>query len=59
MNNEISTTLIDADAEIKLAVDLIYLLEVNEVEPEIALKAIKIVENDLLNKIKKAKHLNE
>ena len=41
----------DAPDDIKLAVDLIYLLETNEVDPETALKALKIVEADLLRKI--------
>ncbi|WP_339386442.1 pleiotropic regulatory protein RsmS [Vibrio caribbeanicus] len=41
----------DAPNDIKLAVDLIYLLETNEVDPETALKALKIVEADLLRKI--------
>ena len=41
----------DAPNDIKLAVELIYLLETNEVDPETALKALKIVEADLLRKI--------
>lgn len=41
----------DAPNDIKLAVDLIFLLETNEVDPETALKALKIVEADLLRKI--------
>ncbi|RQW63274.1 pleiotropic regulatory protein RsmS [Vibrio viridaestus] len=41
----------DAPEEIQLAVDLIYLLEQNNIEPEIALKALDIVKNDYLKKI--------
>ncbi|MEZ9056744.1 pleiotropic regulatory protein RsmS [Vibrio pelagius] len=40
-----------APDEIKLAVDLIYLFESNEIDPKVALKAIKIVENDLQAKL--------
>ncbi|MDN2480726.1 pleiotropic regulatory protein RsmS [Vibrio agarivorans] len=43
-----------APAEVKLAVDLIYLLETNEISPEIALKAIDIVRGDLLSKVERA-----
>ncbi|CAH0540625.1 pleiotropic regulatory protein RsmS [Vibrio marisflavi] len=46
-----SNPLDNAPDEIKLAVDLIYLLESNEVEPETALAAIEIVKHDLENKI--------
>lgn len=56
MTKKISTPLTEANAEIQLAVDLIYLLEVNQIQPEMALQALKIVENDLLNKIEDAKH---
>ncbi|EGQ7779192.1 TPA: pleiotropic regulatory protein RsmS [Vibrio parahaemolyticus] len=42
----------DAPEEIKLAVDLIYLLETNEIDPEVAIKALKIVQTDLENKLK-------
>ncbi|PMH44983.1 primosomal protein [Vibrio sp. 10N.286.49.B3] len=41
----------DAPQEIKLAVDLIYLLESNEIDPQVALNALKIVQNDLESKI--------
>lgn len=41
----------DAPDEIKLAVDLIYLLESNEVDPQVALKALEIVKSDLVQKI--------
>lgn len=40
-----------APEHIKLAVDLIYLLESNEVEPQTALKALDIVRQDLQQKI--------
>ncbi|QIA62908.1 pleiotropic regulatory protein RsmS [Vibrio astriarenae] len=54
MSNENSTpsNLDQAPEEIKLAVDLIYLLESNEIAPETALKAIEIVRSDLLTKLK-------
>ncbi|HGY9615852.1 pleiotropic regulatory protein RsmS [Vibrio harveyi] len=51
MPEESKSPLDDAPEEIKLAVDLIYLLETNEIDPKIALKAIKIVQSDLENKI--------
>ncbi|AIV05045.1 MULTISPECIES: pleiotropic regulatory protein RsmS [Vibrio] len=51
MSEESKSPLDDAPEEIKLAVDLIYLLETNEIDPKIALKAIKIVQSDLENKI--------
>ncbi|KJY83198.1 primosomal protein [Vibrio galatheae] len=41
----------NAPDEIKLAVDLIYLLESNEVDPQVALEAIKIVQADLERKL--------
>ncbi|MDD9157498.1 pleiotropic regulatory protein RsmS [Aliivibrio sp. S4TY2] len=40
----------NAPDEIKLAVDLIYLLESNKVKKEIAIKALEIVLNDFKNK---------
>ncbi|RTZ15658.1 DUF2496 domain-containing protein [Vibrio aquaticus] len=40
-----------APDEIKLAVDLIYLLESNEVDPKIAIEALKIVQSDLERKL--------
>ncbi|UKA05544.1 pleiotropic regulatory protein RsmS [Photobacterium damselae subsp. damselae] len=40
-----------APAEIKLAVDIIYLLESNEIDPAIALAALAIVKTDLERKI--------
>lgn len=47
---EESSPLDNAPDEIKLAVDLIYLLENNEVEKETAIKALEIVLNDYRNK---------
>lgn len=41
----------NAPDEIKLAVDLIYLLETSEIEPSIALKALEIVQADLRRKL--------
>ncbi len=46
-NNGIDT----APEEIKLAVDLIYLLESNEVDPAVALQAINIVKQDLEKRV--------
>ncbi|NVD06355.1 DUF2496 domain-containing protein [Vibrio sp. JPW-9-11-11] len=40
-----------APDEIKLAVDLIYLLESNHVDPKTALAALEIVKADLINKL--------
>ena len=45
------SSLENAPAEIKLAVDLIYLLETNEIDPKIALKALRIVSDDLHKKV--------
>ncbi|WED22728.1 pleiotropic regulatory protein RsmS [Vibrio sp. JC009] len=47
MTEQNSSPLDNAPDEIKLAVDLIYLLESNEIDPETALKAINIVKKDL------------
>lgn len=46
-----SAGLENAPDEIKLAVDLIYLLESNQVDPKVALEAIKIVLADLESKL--------
>lgn len=46
-----NTGLENAPTEIKLAVDLIYLLESNDVDPQVALAAIKIVNADLEEKL--------
>ncbi|KDM93194.1 pleiotropic regulatory protein RsmS [Photobacterium galatheae] len=48
-------SLADAPKEVQLAVDLIYLLETHEIEPEIALSALEIVKNDLLAKLNQHK----
>ncbi|WP_082665363.1 DUF2496 domain-containing protein [Pseudoalteromonas sp. H105] len=40
-----------APAHIKLAVDLIQLLEENDVEPEDVLKALEIIKGDYTNKL--------
>ncbi|HHX8526719.1 pleiotropic regulatory protein RsmS [Vibrio diabolicus] len=52
MAEQPTSPLDDAPEEIKLAVDLIYLLESNEIDPEVALNALKIVQSDLENKLK-------
>ncbi|HCG6970948.1 TPA: pleiotropic regulatory protein RsmS [Vibrio parahaemolyticus] len=52
MADQPTSPLDDAPEEIKLAVDLIYLLETNEIDPEVAIKALKIVHTDLENKLK-------
>lgn len=44
--------LADAPKDVQLAVDLIYLLETNEIDSEVALSALEIVKNDLLTKMK-------
>ncbi|MEZ8823054.1 pleiotropic regulatory protein RsmS [Vibrio amylolyticus] len=51
MSNDNTTPLDNAPDEIKLAVDLIYLLESNEVDIETAIKAIDIVKADLQTKL--------
>ncbi|MCW8334819.1 pleiotropic regulatory protein RsmS [Vibrio paucivorans] len=51
MADQAKSPLDDAPEEIKLAVDLIYLLESNEIEPSIALKAIEIIKSDLEQKL--------
>lgn len=40
-----------APAHIKLAVDLIQLLEENNIAPEVALRALEIVQQDYKNKV--------
>ncbi len=47
-----SVPLNDAPDEIKLAVDLIYLLESHDIDPQVALAALEIVKGDLQNRIK-------
>ena len=44
------TSLKNASIETQLAVDIIYLLESSDIEPEIVLKALDIVKNDYLTK---------
>ncbi|WP_299495516.1 pleiotropic regulatory protein RsmS [uncultured Shewanella sp.] len=40
-----------ASAEVKLAVDLIFLFESNDIDPHVALQALSIVKKDLESKI--------
>ena len=40
-----------APMEVQLAVDLIYLLESHNIEPDIALKAVELVSTDLKRKL--------
>lgn len=40
----------NASIEIQVAIDLIYILEVNQIEPTTALKALDIVKKDYENK---------
>lgn len=47
-------TLEQAPEEIKLAVDLICLLEQNNIDPQVAIEALKIVQSDCEAKLKKA-----
>ncbi|MGY3903171.1 pleiotropic regulatory protein RsmS [Aeromonas lusitana] len=46
----------NAPPEIKLAVDLIELLETNEIDPALALAALAIVQRDYERKIQQAAH---
>ncbi len=48
--------LTEAPQHIQLAVDLIYLLESNEIAPEVALEAIKVVERDLRSKLSSSRN---
>ncbi|MDV5170675.1 pleiotropic regulatory protein RsmS [Photobacterium rosenbergii] len=52
MTESTSSPLDNAPEDIKLAVDLIYLLESNEIDPETALSALEIVKSDLEAKVK-------
>ena len=52
MTEPTSSSLDNAPEDIKLAVDLIYLLESNEIDPETALSALEIVKSDLEAKVK-------
>nr|WP_086937520.1 pleiotropic regulatory protein RsmS [Thaumasiovibrio occultus] len=51
MQDQQKTPLDDAPDDIKLAVDLIYLLESHDIAPQIALRALEIVKRDLQQKI--------
>ena len=51
MNNAATTSLDNAPAEIKLAVDLICLLEDNDIDPQTVLSAIDIVRHDFEKKL--------
>lgn len=51
-DSRIESPLNSAPAEVKLAVDLIYLLENNEIDSQVALNAIEIVKKDLERKIR-------
>ncbi|MGR5067159.1 MULTISPECIES: pleiotropic regulatory protein RsmS [Vibrio] len=51
MSDQPISPLDSAPEEVKLAVDLIYLLETNKIDPATALKALEIVKNDLENKL--------
>lgn len=42
----------NASPELQLAVDLIYLLECNEIAPDVALAALEIVKKDYQEKLK-------
>ena len=49
----VSDLLTDAPKHIQLAVDLIQLLESNDIEPEVAIKALEIVIDDFTKKTSK------
>ncbi|PJC87655.1 primosomal protein [Vibrio sp. HA2012] len=53
MTDKPAQTLDNAPEEVKLAVDLIYLLESNEVDPQTALSALEMVRLDLERKLEK------
>ena len=55
MADQPTSPLDDAPEEIKLAVDLIYLLESNDIAPEIALAALKIVQQDTEHRLQTQK----
>ncbi|KLV09215.1 primosomal protein [Photobacterium aquae] len=52
MNSDSTSPLDNAPEDIKLAVDLIYLLESNEIDPKVALSALEMVKKDLEAKLK-------
>lgn len=51
--NTVKHSLTDAPKEVQLAVDLIYLLETNKIDPELALAALEIVKTDLQVKLQR------
>ncbi|NOH95287.1 pleiotropic regulatory protein RsmS [Vibrio sp. 99-70-13A1] len=51
MTDKAPSPLDDAPEEVKLAVDLIYLLESNEIDPQVAVAALEIVQQDLQSKL--------
>jgi hypothetical protein len=53
--NDTSSSLENAPDEIKLAVDLIYILESNNVDTKVALAALEIVKSDFQAKLEKEK----
>lgn len=53
-DNKTPNVLENAPAEIKLAVDLIYLLESNDIEPNTAIAALEIVRKDYERKLSTA-----
>ena len=59
MTEPTSSSLDNAPEDIKLAVDLIYLLESNEIDPETALSALEIVKSDLKAKVQAQKKAND
>jgi hypothetical protein len=48
--NDTDHPLASAPEDVQLAVDLIYLLESNNIDPKVALSALKMVEADLIKK---------
>jgi len=50
-DSSLASSLDKAPEQVKLAVDLIYLLESNEIQPQVAIEAIEIVRQDLLRKL--------
>jgi hypothetical protein len=51
MTDKPTQPLENAPDDIKLAVDLIYLLETNDVDPQVALNALEVVKQDLERKL--------
>ncbi|MDO6684861.1 MULTISPECIES: pleiotropic regulatory protein RsmS [unclassified Agarivorans] len=52
-------SLSSAPKHVQLAVDLIQLLEENQIEPEVVLKALEIIGNDYQHKLEKSKNTKE